>query len=421
LNVTFADWTQGRSVASLGTNAGSQEIPFQRWRHFKESFAPELVARAVSESKIPVSRCLDPFGGSGTTGLACQFLGVHPITIEVNPFLADLIKAKLGIYDPDGLARDFGKLVTSVRPAESIEVMFRNAPATFVEPGVNSRWIFDYEIASRIGAWLIAIRRIPNAQHRRFFKVLLGGILVEISNIVISGKGRRYRRSWNSRRRDPNRVDDVFCDVLEQAIAEVHRHVRRPCSSSEVYCADSRELLKKPLPCDLAVFSPPYPNSFDYTDVYNVELWTLGYLKSAKSNRILRGSTLTSHVQTAREFSPAPAGSRKLRNALSALEVKRPDLWNKNIPEMVGAYFADMIAVLSGIRRSLSTRGSVWMVVGESRYGHIQIATAEILDQLVPLHGWRVEHIEDCRSMRSSPQHGGRNELAETLMILSPH
>jgi len=34
-------------------------------------------------------------------------------------------------------------------------------------------------------------------------------------------------------------------------------------------------------PVDAAIFSPPYPNSFDYTDVYNLELWVLGYLDDA--------------------------------------------------------------------------------------------------------------------------------------------
>ncbi len=93
--VTFEDWTQRRSVSSLGTNAGAAELPFQSWRHFKEAFAPELIARAVAHSQLPVKHCIDPFGGSGTTSLACQFLGIHPITMEVNPFLADLIEAKL--------------------------------------------------------------------------------------------------------------------------------------------------------------------------------------------------------------------------------------------------------------------------------------------------------------------------------------
>jgi len=45
--------------------------------------------------RTPVNRVLDPFGGSGTTALTCGFLGIDSISLEVNPFLADLIAAKL--------------------------------------------------------------------------------------------------------------------------------------------------------------------------------------------------------------------------------------------------------------------------------------------------------------------------------------
>src|SRR5215204_2560427 len=93
------DWTAGREILTLGTNAGSKILPFQWWYRFKESFAPELVEKAVAESSIQVNRCVDPFGGSGTVALASQFLGIESTTIEVNPFLTDLIQAKLSRYD----------------------------------------------------------------------------------------------------------------------------------------------------------------------------------------------------------------------------------------------------------------------------------------------------------------------------------
>jgi hypothetical protein len=141
--VSFNDWIAGRSIDSLGTNAGANTLPFQGWRHFKEAFTPELIQRAISESPIPVRRCLDPFGGSGTTALACQFLGVHPITIEINPYLADLIEAKLALYDIGALARDFAKLVKAANKRKlSPSKFFAAAPPTFVEPGADTRWIF---------------------------------------------------------------------------------------------------------------------------------------------------------------------------------------------------------------------------------------------------------------------------------------
>jgi hypothetical protein len=76
--VSFDAWVGAREIENLGSNIESGELPFQSWRNFKEAFAPEVVARAIIETKRPVRRLLDPFGGSGTTSLASQFLGVTP-------------------------------------------------------------------------------------------------------------------------------------------------------------------------------------------------------------------------------------------------------------------------------------------------------------------------------------------------------
>lgn len=418
--VTFDDWTQGRSIASVGTNAGATELPFQSWRHFKESFTPELIARAISESNNEIKTCIDPFGGSGTTGLACQFLGVHPTLIEVNPFLSDLIESKLYKYNSDRLAVDFGRLIRRVsRNSYCVHVNLRNAPATFVEPGVNGRWVFDKEIAWRISAYLDAIDSVEDHAHRRLFKVLLGGILTEVSNVVISGKGRKYRRDWDSNRRSPDLVDRLLVASIERAISEIHLYSMRECTSYELRRGDSRQLISSNDRFDIAVFSPPYPNSFDYTDVYNLELWALGYLSDGAENRALRNATMSSHVQIHRMFAPAPTSSPLLNSALFELKEKRAQLWNRNIPEMLGGYFADMLTVLDRLYNAIISRGSVWIVVGDSQYAGIQIQTARVLSELTQGQGWRVSTFEPFRAMRSSAQQGGRPQLAETLLVLN--
>jgi len=416
---TFADWTRGRTIASLGTNAGSAALPFQSWRRFKEAFAPELVARAVRESRISVKRCLDPFGGSGTTALACQFLGIRPVTIEVNPFLADLIQAKLTRYDPDALARDFGLLLRRIaRTQEDPTAILSRLPATFVEPGVKKRWLFDKAVAHRIAAVLGGIGAISSPDHRRLFTVLLGGTLIDVSNVTVSGKGRRYRRGWSQRVRDPRAIDTLFCQAVQRAITEIHCYSRRPCPSYELYRGDCRVVLEECSGCDLAVFSPPYPNSFDYTDVYNVELWMLGYLDN-EGNRQLRRATLCSHVQISRDFPVPPEGSSRLNRVLRQLLSKREVLWDRRIPAMLGGYFSDVLAVLRLLKQRISRHGSVWMVVGDSRYADVQVETARIIIDLAVRDGWRFDILEACRSMRSSPQHGGRHELSENLLVLS--
>lgn len=418
LHSSFDSWTKGREVPSLGTNAGADKLPFQTWHHFKEAFAPELVARAIKESKRTVKRCADPFGGSGTTALACQFLGVTPVTIEVNPYLADLIEAKLRPYRCDDLVASLGKIIKGVHGAKPSLKRFAGAPSTFIESNDKDRWVFNKPIARRTAAYLDAIESLPDANHRRFFRVQLGGLLVQVSNIVVNGKGRRYRRSWESREVPIRQLDDLFAERAERAIVELHEHRFRQTTDYTLLRGDCRRAIKKLGEIDSAIFSPPYPNSFDYTDVYNVELWMLGYLTDVQGNRNLRQSTLCSHVQIKREFTAVPAGSRQLNRTIKRLHGVRDALWNPWIPEMVGGYFADMCDVFGSLHDRLASQGEVWAVVGDSRYAGIHVPTALILAELAPSLGFKVVNIESFRSMRSSAQQGGRAELEESLLVL---
>ncbi len=417
MHVSFQSWTKQRDLVSVGTNAGAEVLPFQTWHHFKEAFAPELVARAVRESELEVRRCCDPFGGSGTSALACQFLGVHPVTMEVNPFLADLVIAKLCDYDLDRLIDDAGLVIRRVQAdCEARPPPF--LPATFVEPEKGERWLFNRCVADRIFQYLGAIDGLDDLSHRRLLRVLLGGCLVQLSNVVVNGKGRRYRRNWRKRTLDAGDVDRAFSAAVYGAISEIGRYSPRLCADFSVAVGDCRKILPTETKVELCVCSPPYPNSFDYTDIYNVELWMLGYLKDRGDNARLRQSTLCSHVQVDRAYPAAPTGSETLSAALGRLRDEGRRLWNRRIPDMVAGYFSDMVDVLRGIAESLVVGGTAWIVVGDSRYAEISIESARILEELMPQTGLKVESIEPCRSMRSSAQQGGQYMLSEELLIL---
>lgn len=416
---SFAEWTGRRSADALSTNAGADALPFQRWHRFKEAFSPELIADAVRSSPVPVRRLADPFGGSGTSALAAQFLGVQPVTIEVNPFLADLIAAKLGTYRVAALLTSLSRVtrraaVSRTRCASFISVL----PDTFIEPGVNGRWLFDLPVATEILRLRQAIDEEGDRAIVRLFRVLLGGLVVGFSNAVVSGKGRRYRKSWQDRRVDPKCVIPTFADAVAAAIVEIAACAMRPVRTATVYQGDSRALFAGVGPVDQIVCSPPYPNSFDYTDVYNIELWMLGYLKSSHGNVSLRRSTLSSHVQISRAFDPAPQ-TRTLDKALRGLYRVADDLWDARIPAMVGSYFSDLQKLLQASARLLPPSGQAWFVVGDSQYANQRVQVAKILTELAPTAGLRVERVAPFRSMRVSPQQSGRHMLSEDLVVFS--
>jgi len=419
-SLRFKDWTGDRSIESVGTTAGLGPLPFQRWRSFKEAFAPEIVERAVRETPGRIRHIADPCGGSGTTALAAQFLGVKPTTIEVNPYLADLIEAKLTMYQFEELTVTFRaicKEVNDLRPPSG--VLFPGTPATFVEPGLNGQFLFSRSVAERIAMYRDAIRQLKSEQIQRLLIVLLGSVLIPVSNVVVSGKGRRYRGSWQSRPVSERMVDELFRQRFLDAIYDLRAYQTRACREFAVLRGDCRELISKIEMVDLAVFSPPYPNSFDYTDVYNLELWALGYLRNSMENTELRKATLRSHVQIHRDMGGRRYSSSALTRTLHELEKVRSSLWNRHIPDMVCAYVSDMGDMMAALSSRLRPGGRVYMVVGDSRYGGVDVPVAKILAQIARHVDLSLLKAESCRSMRASPQQGGKQELPETLLVFS--
>ena len=419
IHVQFRDWTGNRYISSVGTNAGSPMLPFQRWRRFKEAFAPEIVERALCETPGPVRHIADPFGGSGTTALAAQFLGTRSTTIEVNPFLADLIEAKIAPLDFDAATTAFGRVVERVASGcAPSRPLFPGAPATFIEPGHDGRYIFSRRVARRLLAYRSAIDLVQDRDCRRLFRVVLASTAIPASNVVVSGKGRRYRQGWRKRERDPQVVDELFRVGVLEALHDLRRFASRRCLDYVLLRGDARTLAADIGPHDLAVFSPPYPNSFDYTDVYNVELWALGYLHNGAGNTRLRHATLRSHVQLLCDYDNRGVRSSTLTKTIDALRLLRDRLWNRHIPEMIGAYAADLALVLDHLRGGLRSRGRAYIVVGDSRYAGVDVPVARILTELAEPLDYRLVATEPSRSMRASPQQGGRHELGETLVVL---
>lgn len=416
---TFEEWVGDRDLAAPSTNYGARILPFQSWYRFKEAFSPELVAMAVHGSERPVRRLCDPFGGSGTSVLTAQFLGLDSVTIEVNPFLADLIRAKTAQYRVSELIAAVPRVARRASRARAGKPCIPTSlPPTFVEPGLKGRWLFDRAVAHELFVLAATIERESDPTVRRLFRILLGGLLVEYSNAVISGKGRRYRKGWKERRADPSTLLGRFCQCASNAIVEIQASRGRPNGTAKIISGDCLEKIDEIGRVDLIVCSPPYPNSFDYTDVYNVELWMLGYLSSAEENRTLRSATLSSHVQVKRQFLEAPQTPTMLKT-MRKLETVRSKLWNRNLVDMVGGYFGDLSVLLEGCARQLRTRGQAWFVVGDSQYGGVHIKVADILAEIGERCGMTVVQRKPFRSMRLSPQQGGSQRLAESLVVFS--
>jgi len=413
-------WLEGLDLdAPLSSNQPSVNVPFQRWFRFKEAYSPKLVLDVVDELENFPRHIFDPFGGCGTSAITSQFLGIPSTVVEVNPFLADLTESKLCSYELETLKEYFQliqeKIALDSKPSISVDFF----PKTFCEPGRSDKWLYTKSAFNRLLQYREAIDDISIEKYKRFFTIILGSILVPMSNVFISGKGRKYRPNWRSRQKSVSDIEQAFNDKALQAISDVEKHSSK-LEQYEVLRGSCLEKVDSIDSFDLSIFSPPYPNSFDYTDVYNVELWMLGYFTSNDSCKSLRENTLRSHVQVSRSYDVSFETPKALEDVVSQLKKIRKDLWNQNIPEMVLAYFDDLYRLLLSMRKKISARGDVVIVVGDSAYKSIRVPVTKLLCEFAEQTGYEVKESRVLRKLRTSPQQGGGASLDESLIWLKP-
>jgi hypothetical protein len=163
----FGEWLGYYSdAAPTSSNQGSDELPFQRWFHFKEAFSPKFVADTLGSLPYKIKNCLDPFGGSGTTGLTCRMLGISSTSIEVNPFLADLIQSKLSPVAPADFCAAYERLITGLEVTAADVKLPSGMPPTITEPGLNNRYIFPADVFATARAILRASASLEIDQAR---------------------------------------------------------------------------------------------------------------------------------------------------------------------------------------------------------------------------------------------------------------
>lgn len=418
--VTLNDWL---STINAGrpesTYQGSYDVPFQRWFKFKEAFSPLLVKRLIEESPIPVRRSLDVFGGCGTTGVTSIFLGVQPTIIEVNPFLVDVITAKLGRYDASAVRNAYPSWMRQARAIERSGVAFPDhLPETFVERAGAECWVYPQPVLRRILAYRYALRTVRSSKVRTLFKVLLASVLVEVSNVLVNGKGRKYRANWERQEKTARDVDLALENRLLDVIHDLARFRSRPAVTPRVIHGDARVRLDDVAAADCCIASPPYPNSFDYTDIYNLELWVLGYIRSRSAETSLRHTVLRSHVQRKLKHSRCLVESPTLARVLRRLEAERDSLWNAQIPDMIGSYFSDLELILTKLNRAVRRNGHISLIVADSAYAGITVKVGQILAEIGEELGYKVVDLEQLRLIKSSAQQGWRRNLKEELVRL---
>ncbi len=243
---------------------------------------------------------------------------------------------------------------------------------------------------------------------------------MEVSNARKDGKCMRYRSNWKS---NPfTRKDFInacvknyvrFSEDLQESEILVKPNISNIDSRDIDEVADSK--------FDLIFTSPPYLNTFDYTDIYRPELFLGGFVSSSDDLYKLRFKTIRSHIQvnwTKPDINSAD--SILLLDIFKKLNKDHSKLMNKKIPLMVLAYFEDMKRMFNKLAKITKKGGHFWIVVSNSAYANIEVPVDLILSDIASKNGWKLSEIGVLRNIqkRKTRHSPDISTLRESVIIL---
>jgi hypothetical protein len=381
---------------------GIDSLPRHRWYFVKEGFSPKLVEQAIQiEGVRPGEILLDPFSGSGTTAVTGALAGLQTHAFELNPFLRFLTSAKLRKVSSSAFRR---ASVDVLRALETSCPSPLEGFSTFTKGNRWDRWLFPISVLRSFESGKRATSH-ADADQRALLRLALIGAAMDCCNASRDGKCVRYSEDWRKHQATSTKLRERF-QFRTDAIATDLSAAPLSRALSTVVQGDVRELLPKMREqFRLCVTSPPYLNSFDYSDVYRPELFLGGFVRSTKALMNIRLKTVRSHVQASWNQPTRDEFGGLYSKCITRIKERVDDLWDRRLPTMVQAYFEDMETVLKCLRQRAQKDASVWLVVSTSAYAGIEVPVDLILAEMARQTGWYLREVGVLRYLRSSSQH----------------
>lgn len=442
--------------AAFGDLVGANELgahPIHRWYSYKEAFSPRLPVEIVGRLGAGRSGVVaDSFAGVGTTALSLQGdqAARQVIGVEYSPFAHFVGDTKLRWAEiSPGRLRNLAERVASYKVDAKAEVPTLSA--------FSNKEIFTPETLLQLVAARNAIDRDETLTlaDRRILRLGLASIIEDASGARKDGRALRILRGRTRQAKKgllPKRGAAIGSGVREMLInqwlamaedleelapmrAEVRRRKDRHLrgDARDLMAVRRRGMKEMPFPAEsvgLFLFSPPYLNCIDYTEVYKLELWMLGFVKDHAQFKQVRLGTLRSHPSVrfpqGEDFdhlsSPAVETVKQTAALLDA-RLPRPGLG-----EMTANYFEDMLRVLREQHRVLEPGGHSVCVVANSTFSRrektaagwreawrLPVLTDVLVARLAELVGF--EHVEIWEARELQPKNVRMGSARESLVV----
>ena len=361
-------------------------------------------------------RVLDPFSGTGTTGLLCAEMGIPCDLVELNPFLAWFARAKTRSYPTAALqqAHELAAQVIALA-ASPAQGDYWVPPIRFIERWWNEPRL---EVLAQIFHHLETVTAAADPFATDLLKIAFCRLIIQWSNAAFNHQSMSFKDEAQATLPLFDERDEIL-DSFRRFAQQTIEAARAPLQTeARVFEGDSRrlpEIVKGGY--SQVITSPPYPNRMSYIRELRPYMYWLGYLTETRQAGELDWRAIggTWGVATSRltDWEPehdttiAHDGFYEVVDEIAASP-------NKNSVKManyVHRYFVDAATHLANLVPLLSPNAEVIYIVGNSRFYEVVVPVEQIYASLMRQRGLADIRIETLRKRNS------KKELYEFAVI----
>lgn len=403
------------------TFADNMSLPIHKWYRYTAGFSAVWANQLIRQEKENGrTRIIDPFAGSGTVLLECEFEGVESIGIEAHPYIYKIAKAKLAWnYSSDKFKE--GALFL-LKKAKTKEISKTEYPKLIMS-------CFPLETIQKLEAlkqtWL-EVKQDDEIKDFNWF--IITSILRSTSPVGTAQWQYIQPNKTKSKVIDPfiafeKKVNDMYLDMKRLQCRSIN------VVDSVIFNEDARNIKSIPEGWgDLVITSPPYANNYDYADATRLEMtfWgdITGWADLQDNVRKNLVRACTQHVSKLSNEIDEILSNEKLSSIHSELievylRLKDERLKHggkKNYHLMIAAYFNDLADVFHSLRRTTSDGCLMCFVIGDSAPYGIYVPVDKWLGELAISAGFKSYSFEKLRDRNTKwknrkhtvPLHEGR-------------
>jgi DNA modification methylase len=379
------------------------------WLRLTPAYSIKVV-HEILDAHPCVKYVLDPFSGTGTTGLVCAERGLSCDLIDINPFLIWLARVKTANYtssqclEAQTVARD---IAGSLRKSRSDDNLWLPPIKNIERWWSEGRRFLLAQIHREI-----CQRFLEESPSKDLLLIAFCRLVIEWSNAAFNHQSMSFKESQASLFEGEERdyllghYENIVNEIVKAAAIDVSGKVK-------VKQADSRNI---PPPdnslYDCVITSPPYPNRMSYIRELRPYMYWLGFLKEAREAGELDWQAIggTWGIATSKVEKWQPNGVRIPHFGFEKMIAEIGEQ-SKVLSNYVHKYFVDALTHLSSIHRTLAPGGKVFYIVGNSKF----------YTTIVPVEDIYASLLEHCRfkdiQIRVLRKRNSKKELREMIVM----